>query len=185
MTVTTRARLALAVAGLYASVGVFELMSDHNPEEDTLLLETVDYALEWLFAAAVAATAVALVTFALQISHRWGQVGAAAAAAGHGLLAVAAATTAASGRESLDALFGIGVLLLLVGYVTLTVLDVRRQIEPSRAAVALLVGYVAAIITDGMGIGGGFMLAASWAAIAHLWTRAARSSGRTDVTVSS
>ena len=184
MVTTTRARLALGVAGFYAAVGVLELMSDHDPEEDTLLVEGVDYALEWVFAGAVAATAVALVTFGLVIGRRWGRVAVAAGAVGHGLLAVSAAATAASGRESLDALFGIGVLLLLGGYVSLTVLDIRRHVQPSRAAVALLVGYVAAIITDGMGIGGGFMLAASWAATAHLWTRAPSATRLSEITVS-
>ena len=184
MVTTTRARLALGVAGLYAAVGVLELMSDHDPEEDSVLVEGVDYALEWMFAGATAATAVALVAFGLVVAHRWGRAATAAAAIGHGLLAISAAVTAGSGRESLDAFFGVGVLLLLVGYVTLTVLDIRRHIEPARGAVALLVGYVAAIVTDGMGIGGGFMLAASWAAVAQLWTRAARTTRRSETTVS-
>lgn len=127
----------------------------------------------------------ALVAFALVVAHRWGRAATAAGAVGHGLLAISAAVTASSGRESLDALFGVGVLLLLFGYVTLTVLDIRRHIQPGRAAVALLVGYVAAIVTDAMGIGGGgFMLAASWAAVAQLWTGSARTMRRSDTTVS-
>ena len=184
MVTTTRARLALGVAGLYAAVGVLELMSDHDPEEDAVLVEGVDYALEWMFAGATAATAVALVAFALVVAHRWGRAATAASAVGHGLLAVSAAVTAGSGRESLDALFGVGVIFLLLGYVSLTVLDIRRHIQPGRAAVALLVGYVAAIVTDGMGIGGGFMLVASWAAVAQLWTRSARTTRRSETTVS-
>ncbi len=171
MAATIRSRLALAVAAFYAAVGILELMSDHDPEVDVALVEGVDYALEWLFAAAAAATAVALVDFARSLGTRGGRVAAMSAAVGHGLLALAAGATAITGRESFDAAFGVGVIVLLLGYVTLTVLDLRRRVHPARTGVVLLVGYVGAMATDGIGIGGGFMLAASWAAVAHLSTR--------------
>ena len=172
MTMSIRSRVALAVAGLYAAVGALELMSDHQADDGARLTETVDYALEWLFASASAAAAVALVILGTTVAHRWGRVAAICSAAGNGTLAIAAAATAVNGRESLDALFGVGILALVAGYVTLATLDARRRIQPRRAGIALLVGYIAAIITDVAGIGGGFMLAASWAAVAHLSTRA-------------
>lgn len=183
MATTTRSRLALAVASLYAAVGVLELMSDHNAEDGAALVEGIDYALEWVFATAVAATAAALGTFALTIGSRGGRAAALAAATGHGLLAVGAATTAANGRESLDALFAVGSLVLVISYVTMAILDIRRRIQPSRVGIALAVGFVAATITDGLGIGGGFMLAASWAAVAQLCTRSRAGRGPTATAV--
>ncbi len=184
MATTIRSRLALVVAALFAAVGIFELMSDHDPEVDVALVEGVDYVLEWLFAAAAAATVVALVIFARSLGSRGARVAAISAAVGHGLLALAAGATAITGRESLDAAFGAGVILLLLGYVTLTVLDVRRRVHPPRTGVVLLVGYIGAMVTDGIGIGGGFMLAASWAAVAHLSTRGLGPAADTVSTVS-
>ena len=171
MATTTRTRLALGVASLYAVVGALELMSDHNAEDGAPLVETVDYALEWAFAAAMAVTAIALVTLRLAPASRWGRIATVAAATGHGMLAIGAAATAVNGRETLDALFALGSLVLVIGYVTLAVLDVRRRVQPPRAGIVLALGFVAATITDGLGIGGGFMLAASWAAVAQLGTR--------------
>ena len=179
MTTSIRSRVALAVAGLFAAVGALELMSDHEAEDGARLTETIDYALEWLFASASAGAAVALVSLGTTIGHRWGRVALIGSAAGNGALAIAAAVTAANGRESLDALFGVGILMLVAGYVTLATLDARRRIHPRRAGIALLVGYVAAVVTDVAGIGGGFMLAASWAAVSHLLVRGLDTAGLT------
>jgi len=92
---------------------------------------------------------------------------------------VAALATALDGREALDALFPLGFLAVVAGYVTLAVLDLRKRLLPPGAGLVLLIGFIGAVIVSGVvgalldsggdgGTGGGLVLAASWAALARL-----------------
>jgi hypothetical protein len=168
--------LAAAVAGLYAVTGVLQLIHD----QPTVFADPIDYWIEAAFAGALALSVVLLASLArVGASSRARAAGWTLAAGGHAALLVAALATAIDGREALDALFPLGFLAIVAGYVTLAVLDLRKRLLPSRAGLVLLIGFVGAVIVSGVvgalldsggdgGTGGGLVLAASWAALARL-----------------
>jgi hypothetical protein len=168
--------LAAAVAGLYAVTGVLQLIHD----QPTVFADPIDYWIEAAFAGALALSVVVLASLArVGASSRARAAGWTLAAGGHAALLVAALATAIDGREALDALFPLGFLAIVAGYVTLAVLDLRKRLLPSRAGLVLLIGFVGAVIVSGVvgalldsggdgGTGGGLVLAASWAALARL-----------------
>ena len=162
----TLSRLAIAASSLYAVAGAIELAHD----QPTDFRSTADYLIEGLFVAALVAT----IAFFLVLARdgdgsRRDEVGWGAAAAGQGALFVAALATAVNGRESLDPLFPLGLLVTFAGYLVLLVLDLRGRLAPARAGVVLVVAIVAAAVVDNLVTGGGtLVLAAAWAALAGL-----------------
>ncbi len=156
--------LALAAAGAYAVTGAIGLVD----EQGTTFTDTLDYVLEWFFVAALAATAGALGLFARAAAVRPARIGASLAAVGNALLFVAAFATAVNGGEALGPLFGIGVLAIVAGYITLTVADVRKRLDPAGLGLVLLIGWFASIPVDVLTGAGGLVLAAAWAGVARL-----------------
>ena len=178
--------LAAAVAGLHALTGVLEVTHD----QPTVFADPIDYWIEGVFSAALALSVVVLASLARAgASGRNGAIGWTMAAGGHAALLLAALATAIDGREALDALFPLGFLAIVAGYVTLVVLDLRKRLLPSRAGLVLLIGFVGAVVVSGLagalldsggdgGTGGGLALAASWAALARLISESAEPSRR-------
>jgi hypothetical protein len=158
--------LALAAAGAYAVTGAIGLVD----EQGSPFTDTLDYVLEWFFVAALAATVGALLLVARDASNRAPRIGAGLAAAGNSALLVAATATAVKGAEALDPMFGIGILAIVAGYVTLTVADVRGALAPRGLGLVLLVGWFASIPVDVLTGAGGLALAAAWARAAHVAT---------------
>lgn len=168
--------LAAAAAGLYAVTGVIEFAHD----QPTVFTDPIDYWLEGTFADALALSVVLLASLArLSGADRAAGVGWTLVAVGHAALFVAALATAIDGREALDGLFPLGFLAIVVGYLTLATLDLRKRLVPARAGLVLLIGFAAAVVVSGVvgalmdsggdgGTGGGLVLAASWAALARL-----------------
>lgn len=158
--------LALAAAGLYAVTGAIELAHD----QPTVFADPIDYWLEGFFAAGLVASVAVLASIAhAALSGRPATIGWTVGAAGNGALLVAAVATVVNGRETLDPLFGLGFLAIAIGYITLTVIDLRKRLVPSRAGLALFVGFAATAVFDNLVAGaGGLVLAASWAAFARL-----------------
>jgi hypothetical protein len=183
----TLSLLALAAAAFYALTGAIELAHD----QPTVFADPIDYWLEACFVAALAASVAVLVSIGRAgLSGRSGTIGWLVAAAGNAGLLVAAAATLAGGRESLDPLFGLGFLAIVVGYLTLAVVDVRGTLVPRRGGLVLLAGFVATAVLDNLVAGsGGLVLAAAWAALSRLIAipdtstsptpRAARTAGTT------
>jgi hypothetical protein len=173
---STLFRIAAAVAGLYAVTGVLELAHD----QPTVFADPIDYWIEGAFAGALALSVVVFAWLARAgTPGRARAAGWTLAAAGHAALLVAALATAIEGREALDAIFPLGFLAIVAGYVTLAVLDLRKRLLPARAGLVLLIGFIGAVIVSGVvgalldsggdgGTGGGLVLAASWAALARL-----------------
>ena len=56
----------------------------------------------------------------------------------------------------------------MAGYITLTVLDVRRRLVPAGLGIVLLAGWFASIPVDVLTGAGGFVLAAAWAGVARV-----------------
>jgi hypothetical protein len=158
--------LALAAAGLYAIAGAVELAHD----QPAVFADPIDYWLEASFVAALAASVAVLAALGRAgLAGRSGTIGWHVAAAGNAALMVAATATLVAGRESLDPLFGLGFLAIVIGYLTLTVIDLRRKLVPRRGGLVLLAGFVATAVVDNLVAGaGGLVLAAAWAALSRL-----------------
>lgn len=175
--------LATAVAVLYAATGVIEFTHD----QPAVFADPLDYLLEGIFAGALALSAVVLASLVRAgFAGRVARVGWILSASGHVLLLVAALATVIDGREALDGLFPLGFLAVVAGYLTLAVLDARGRLVPARAGLVLLMGFVGAAIVSGIvgalldsggdgGTGGGFVLAAAWAALARLTSESVKS----------
>lgn len=164
----TLAPLALGTAGLWAGLGAMELSHD----QPTVLADAIDYWIEGAFTAALAGSVAVLAALAmLTRGGRAARVGWTLAAGGHVALLVAAATTAIRGRDSLDALFFVGFLSIVIGYLTLAVVDARKRLVPARAGLLLAGGFVASVFVDEIGAGG-IVLAATWAGVSRTLTRA-------------
>jgi hypothetical protein len=157
---------AFVAAGLYAVVGVLELA--HGQE--TVFTSPVEYVIEWLFVGALCAAVGFLVAGARSATDKLAAGSFAVAAAGHAAMAVAALATAVAGRESLDVLFPLGVLLGGGGLIVLAVQDVRRRVRPWRAGLVLAAAFVLAIPADALAGSGSIVLAAGWSAVARLLT---------------
>lgn len=161
MKITTR-HLALAAGTLFAATAAIDIPHD----QPDVFVSRLDFVLEAVFALSLAAGAWALWTLARQAAGRVTAVAWAAAATGSSLLALTAGATHVSGRNVLGPVFGIGLLLVLVGYVTLAVLDLRRRVEPRFAGIALAASMIAMIaLGDGFGV---LAWSAGWFAVAAL-----------------
>ena len=161
MFVTTR-RAALAAGTLFAVTAAVDIPYT-QPEVFTSAL---DYGLEAAFALSLAAGSAALWMLSRRVTGRVARAAWAVAGSGSGLVAVSAAATFASGRNVLGPVFALGLLLLVVGYATLAVLDLRRRVTPRFAGVALAASMVAMIVLgEGYGVAA---WAAGWFAVAAL-----------------
>jgi hypothetical protein len=167
---------ASAAAGLYAAVGILELAFG----QETVFTSPVEYVIEWLFVGALGAAVTFLVAGARSATDRLTAVSFGAAAAGHIAMGIAAVATAIAGRESLDVLFPLGVLLGGIGLLALAVQDLRRRVEPWRAGLVLAAAFVLAIPADALAGSGSLVLAAGWSAMTRLL---ATSTARTPVAV--
>jgi hypothetical protein len=157
--------MALAAGTLYALTGAIELGHD-QPER---FADTVDYVIEACFSLALVLSVVVLWALRGTGRTRAASVAWPAAAAGNALLAVAAVATLVSGEEALDAVFPLGVLLVLGGYATLLVLDVRGRLALPRSGVVLALSFVlAAFLDEPTGNAGGLLLGAGWYALARI-----------------
>jgi hypothetical protein len=152
------------VGVLYAVVGALQLAFD----QATVFASASDYVIEWLFVAALVLTIGLFARAARASEDRLTAVAWTIAAAGQTAMGVAALVTAVAGRESLDVVFPLGVLLTLVGLVVLAVQDVRRRVLPSRAGLVLAGAFVLSIPADVLVEAGSLALAAGWLAVARL-----------------
>ena len=156
--------VALVAGLLYAVVGALELAFGQG----RVFTSPVEYVIEWAFAAALVLVVTALAAGARTSVDRLARGCFGVAAAGHAALLVAAVATAWSGREALDAVFPVGVLLSGLGLLALAVQDVRRRVRPPRAGVVLAVAFVLAIPADALAGSGSLVLAAGWLAVSRL-----------------
>lgn len=151
---------ALVAALLFAVEGILELVHTQNDTFSTAL----DYAIEGAFGAALVAGAAAL----LELRDRGPKVPLTIAAAGHGALAIAAASTFVRGEDALGPIFMLGVLGVTAGFIATAVQDARGTLEPKRTGLALLVTWVASIALNSM-----LPVAAAWLLVAALATKPA------------
>jgi hypothetical protein len=159
---------ALVAGVLYAAVGVLELVHGQG----AVFTSPVEYVIEWLFAGALCAVVGVLAGSARSAADRLTATACAVAAAGTAAMGIAAVATAVTGRESLDALFPLGVLLAGAGLLGLAVQDVRRRVHPARAGIVLAAAFVLAIPADAVAGSGSVVLAAGWLAVARLLSSA-------------
>jgi hypothetical protein len=155
---TNRSTLPLLAGVLFALAGVLELAHDQaNP-----FAETLDYVIEGVFVAALAAGAAAL----WQLRGAGARIPFSVASAGHAVLLLPAGATFLRGTESLDPLFPLGVLAILIGILAAAVADARGRVAPRRTGVLLLTGWIVAFATNttiGVGL--------AWLVIAALTSR--------------
>jgi hypothetical protein len=128
---------AVAAAVLFALTGLLELL--HTQVQP--FAGALDYAVEGAFAAALAAGAAACWALRDHGARRtWS-----AAAAGHGVLAVAAAATFVRGQDALGPLFLLGLLVVTAAVAAAALLDARRRVAPRWVGLALMAGWVASL----------------------------------------
>jgi hypothetical protein len=148
---STRITLPLAAAVLFAVTGVLELAHD----QASPFTSALDYVIEGVFVAALAATAAAL----WQLRVGGGRLPWAAAAFGYCALLLAAGATFVRGQESLDPVFPVGVLAITLGLLVAAALDARGRLAPRGAGLVLLAGWAITVATDsGLGIAAGWAL---------------------------
>lgn len=158
------APVAFAAGALHAAAGALSLAFG----QETVFDSATDYVIEWVFVGALVLSTGVLLGLARVTADRVARMACAVAAAGQAGMLVAATATAVAGRESLDALFPVGVLLTLIGFVGLAVQDLRRRVTPAHAGVVLAAGFVLAILADALLGVGSLVLAASWLALGRL-----------------
>lgn len=161
MNITTR-HLALTAAGLFAATAAIDI--PHDQAEP--FVSTADFALEALFAFSLAAATVTLASLARAAGAWVARAGFGLAAAGSGALSVVAAATHVNGHDVLGSVFPIGLLAILLGYLTLAVGDLRRRVQPRCAGLVLLAALVGMIaLGDGYGL---LAWSVGWVGIAAL-----------------
>jgi hypothetical protein len=158
------APVAFAAGALHAVAGTLALAFG----QETVFVSVTDYVLEWVFVGALVLSTWVLFGLARVSADRAARVACAVAAVGHAAMLVAATATAVAGRESLDALFPLGVLLTIVGFVGLAVQDLRRRVMPAHAGLVLAAAFVLAIPADALLGAGSLVLAAGWLALGRL-----------------
>jgi hypothetical protein len=153
--------VALGAGLLYAVIGVLELVHGQEP----VFSSPVEYVIEWAFVVALGLAIIVLASGARSAADRLTGAFLAVAAAGHGAMLVAAVATAINGRESLDALFPVGVLLSGVGLLAVAVQDLRHRVLPARVGIVLAAAFVLAIPAGTLAQSGSLVLAAGWLAV--------------------
>jgi hypothetical protein len=158
---------ALLAAAMYVGTGILSLFAPQGP----VFTSFSDYLIEVMFVIALLGTLAAIAGLHALQSERYGRLGAAgslAAFVGHALMLVAATATALAGREALDALLPLGVLVALVGLVLLGAATLRARMLPRWCGVLLIavlpLSAVFDIVTDGAG---GTVLGIVWALVGY------------------
>ena len=161
MNINTRP-VALAAGTLFAATAAIDIPHD----QPDVFVSQLDWILEALFALALGAGAWALWSLSRQATGRVPRLAWAVAATGSSLLALTAGATHVSGRNVLGPVFGLGILLVFIGYAALAVLDLRRRVEPRFAGFALVGGTLGMVtLGDGFGL---LAWSAAWFAVAAL-----------------
>jgi hypothetical protein len=165
MTTRTLTLMALGAGTLYAITGAIELGHDQAEE----FAGTLDYVIEACFAGALLLSVAVLWALRRRGPARVARAAWVAAAAGNALIATGALATLASGEEALDPVIPLGVLVVMGGYATLLVLDLRGRLGVPRSGVVLTVSFLLAAFLDEPTAGaGGLLLGAGWFALARL-----------------
>lgn len=159
--------VSLAAGTAFAAVGALELTLG----QASVFASTSDYVIEWLFVVALALAVGVLVRLARANDDRATVTAFAIAVLGHAAMCVAAVATAVAGRESLDVLFPIGVLLALVGLIVLAVQDLRRRVVPERVGLVLAAAFALTFPAEALVGAGSLLLATGWLAVARLSSR--------------
>lgn len=153
---------AVAAAILFVAAASIDIPRD----QPLVFTDTVDYVLEAVFAAALWAAAAALVTLVLANTRLPARIVLATAALGHALFATAATATLVNGRESLDPVSSIGLVLIMAGYLGFLIVDLLKRVEPRLSGVAM---FVATLGMFALGDGWGMIAwAAGWFAVAAI-----------------
>lgn len=161
MTRTTRLA-AITAAALFVAAASIDIPRD----QPLVFTGAIDYLLEGLFAAALWAAAAALVALAIGNPRLPARIVLGTAALGHSLFAVAATATLVNGRESLDPVSSVGLLLILVGYLGFLIVDLLKRVTPRFTGIAM---FVATIGMFALGDGWGMIAwAAGWFAVAAI-----------------
>ncbi len=152
---------------MYALTTILSLFAPQEVVFDSF----VDYLLEAVFVVALAGTLVAIAGLHALQRGRYGRLGAAGsltAFVGYALLFVAATATTLAGRETLDAVFPLGVLAVLVGSVLLGAATLRARVLPWWCGVLLIFGFPLSVALDVAVSGaGGIVLGAVWALVGY------------------
>jgi hypothetical protein len=162
-------------AAAYGAGAVVELVRD----QPATFTSPLDYLIEVAFVAGLAATVVVLVGLAREQRSTGSRIALGVAALGNAATLVAAAGTLVLGREVLGGVFVLGVLGTVLGYLAAAVLDLFRKLTPRLVGVALLLGFVGALVVSAVlgallghggdsGTAGGLALAAAFVAVGRL-----------------
>jgi hypothetical protein len=155
-------RLAVAAGVLFAVTAGIDIPHHQSDPFDGAL----DYVLEAAFSASLALAAAGSWTLLRSAASRPAKAGWSLTAAGFGMLTVVTAATALTGGDVLGPVFGLALLAIAVGSVTLCVADALRRVEPRGSGVVMLVGLVAMVaLGDGYGL---LAWSAAWFAVAAL-----------------
>jgi len=158
---------ALLAAVMYVGTGIVSLFAPQGP----VFTSFSDYLIEVMFVIALLGTLAAIAGLHALQRERYGRLGAAGsltAFVGHALMLVAATATALAGREALDALFPLGVLVALVGLVLLGAATLRARMLPRWCGVLLIaVLPLSAVLDIATGGAGGIVLGIVWALVGY------------------
>lgn len=154
--------LALTAATLFAvTAGIDIPYEQHQPFADTM-----DYVLEGAFSLSLGAGAAAALMLLRAAGSRLGRTGWGLVTGGYAALTVVTAATAVAAHDVLGPVFGLALLAIGLGSITLCVADATRRLEPRGSGVVMLVSLVAMVaLGDGYGLLG---WAAGWFAVAAL-----------------
>jgi hypothetical protein len=154
--------LAMTAGVLFAATAAIDIPHT-QPDEFT---GSLDYALEVLFSLSMAASTAAAWALLRDAGSRVARVGWTAVGIGYALLTVVTAATAASGGNVLGPVFGLALLAIGIGSVTLTAGDVAGRVAPRGAGIVTLVGLVSMVaLGEGYGLLG---WSAAWFAVGAL-----------------
>lgn len=133
------------IAGIVAGLGylVQAIIGLIKPQTD-VFSGTSDYILEVVFIIALLATIVGLVGLHAFAQNRYGKVGTVGfwlSVIGTGLMGISAVATLIAGQNSLGLFFIVGMILAMVGYITLGIMMMRTKFLPLWIGLALLVGF--------------------------------------------
>ena len=158
----TTSHLAVAAGALFAVTAAIDI-PHHQPDP---FLEPLDYVLEVFFSLSLAAGAATAWTLVRAAVCRLAQVGWGLVGVGYSALTLVTAATALSGGDVLGGVFGLALLAIGVGSLTLFAADVAGRVSPRGAGVVMLVSLVAMIaLGEGYGLLG---WSAGWIAVAAL-----------------
>lgn len=154
--------LAVASGVLFAVTAAIDI-PHHQTDPFT---RPLDYVLEAAFSLSLALAAAACWTLLRSAANRPAKVGWSLTTAGFGMLTVVTAATALTGGDVLGPVFGLALLAIAIGSVTLCVADALRSVAPRGSGAVMLVGLVAMVaLGDGYGL---LAWSAAWFAVAAL-----------------